>query len=706
MKQYKKYVIPYKSAFILGPIFMIVEVLGEIILPKLMSMIINYGCGQDVTVAAKGPAYIIGIGAAMIGTALLMMMGGVLGAYFAVKASVNFAGDLRRDVFAKVQKFSFANIEKFSTGSLVTRLTNDITNIQNVLSMGLRMLLRAPGMLIGGLIMAFLMNAKLALVFCVVIPVLIIALAFVMKTAFPRFDVMQTKIDGLNSRIQENITNQRVVKSFVRDDFEKETFDRANNELKDKTLRAMKVVILTMPIMTLAMNLTVMAVVWFGGQQILIGDMPVGNLTAFTTYVTQILMSLMMVSMIMIQGSRAMASSHRILEVLDTDIDLNDDNASEKDRLVTSGEIEFKNVCFRYYKKHKKNVLQSINFTAKPGEVIGIIGSTGSGKSSLVQLIPRLYDCDEGEVLVDGVNVKEYSLNHLRDGVAMVLQKNTLFSGSIMENLRWGDEEATDEQVKEAAKAAQADGFVSEFADGYDRELGQGGVNVSGGQKQRLCIARALLKKPKILILDDSTSAVDIFCLPPGLLFVHHGGDGLTFQRVVLGLELVAPQLCGLCHLPGPGQLILSILGTGFGLVAFGFGLLALEIGGNAAFVRIVVTLLELGVLLGQTLHVRKGGIPLGFDILDVAFRPGSPILGTQQLVPLSLGSIGTVLFGLDLGKGFLILLVCCDITALDLCHQLCRGAGLCHGIQQRWRQLFQYLLLARVAVVHQGGHL
>ena len=509
MKQYKKYVIPYKSAFILGPIFMIVEVLGEIILPKLMSMIINYGCGQDVTVAAKGPAYIIGIGAAMIGTALLMMMGGVLGAYFAVKASVNFAGDLRRDVFAKVQKFSFANIEKFSTGSLVTRLTNDITNIQNVLSMGLRMLLRAPGMLIGGLIMAFLMNAKLALVFCVVIPVLIIALAFVMKTAFPRFDVMQTKIDGLNSRIQENITNQRVVKSFVRDDFEKETFDRANNELKDKTLRAMKVVILTMPIMTLAMNLTVMAVVWFGGQQILIGDMPVGNLTAFTTYVTQILMSLMMVSMIMIQGSRAMASSHRILEVLDTDIDLNDDNASEKDRLVTSGEIEFKNVCFRYYKKHKKNVLQSINFTAKPGEVVGIIGSTGSGKSSHVQLIPRLYDCDEGEVLVDGVNVKEYSLNHLRDGVAMVLQKNTLFSGSIMENLRWGDEEATDEQVKEAAKAAQADGFVSEFADGYDRELGQGGVNVSGGQKQRLCIARALLKKPKILILDDSTSAVD-----------------------------------------------------------------------------------------------------------------------------------------------------------------------------------------------------
>jgi len=437
------------------------------------------------------------------------MLGGVLGAYFAVKASVNFAGDLRKDIFAKVQQFSFANIEKFSTGSLVTRLTNDITNMQNVICMGLRMLLRSPGMLIGGLIMAFLMNARLALVFCIVIPVLVIALAFVMKTAFPRFDVMQTKIDGLNARIQENITNQRVVKSFVRDDFEKETFDRASNDLKDKTLRAMKVVILTMPIMTLTMNITVMAVVWFGGQQILVGDMPVGDLTAFTTYVTQILMSLMMMSMIMIQGSRAMASSHRILEVLKTEIDLNDEKSARKDLLVKDGKIEFRHVGFRYYKKHKKNVLQDINFTANAGEVIGIIGSTGSGKSSLVQLIPRLYDCDEGEVLVDGVNVKDYSLKHLRDGVAMVLQKNTLFSGSIMENLRWGDEHASDEEVYEKARAAQADSFVREFEDGYDRELGQGGVNVSGGQKQRLCIARALLKKPKILILDDSTSAVD-----------------------------------------------------------------------------------------------------------------------------------------------------------------------------------------------------
>ena len=508
MDKYKKYVKPYLSAFILGPIFMIVEVLGEVILPKLMSIIINYGCGQG-GYESRGIGFITLIGGAMILTAVFMMAGGVLGAYFAVKASVNFAADLRRDVFKKVQEFSFANIEKFSTGSLVTRLTNDITNMQNVISIGLRMLLRAPGMLIGGLIMAFVMNWRLAIVFCVVIPLLIVAIVLIMRVALPRFNIMQTKIDSLNSRIQENITNQRVVKSFVRDDFEKKTFDTANEDLKDNTLRAMKVVILTIPIMTLAMNITVMAVVWFGGRQIIVGSMPVGDLTAFTTYVTQILMSLMMVSMIFIQGSRAMASSRRILEVLDTKVDLNDEEASMTDKKVEKGEIEFRHVGFRYYKKHKNNVLQDINFVAHPGEVIGIIGSTGSGKSSLVQLIPRLYDCDEGEVLVDGVNVKEYSLEHLRNGVAMVLQKNTLFSGTIMDNLRWGDEHASDEEVRQAAEAAQADLFVRDFNEGYNMELGQGGVNVSGGQKQRLCIARALLKKPKILILDDSTSAVD-----------------------------------------------------------------------------------------------------------------------------------------------------------------------------------------------------
>lgn len=501
---YKKHVMPYLSAFILGPIFMIVEVVGEVLMPKLMSMIINEGIQ-----GGAGNGYVVSKGILMVLLALCMMLGGVLGAYFAVKAAVNFAASLRKDVFTKVQKFSFANIEKFSTGSLVTRLTNDITNMQNVIMMALRMMLRAPGMLIGGLIMAVLMNARLAIILGVVIPLLLVALVIVIRIAFPRFDIMQTRIDKLNSRIQENITNVRVVKSFVRDDFEKETFNEANEELMEKSLSAIKVVIFTMPIMTLAMNITTMAVVWFGGKQIIVGDMPVGDLTAFTTYIIQILMSLMMVAMIMIQGSRALASSKRIKEVLQAEIDLNDDNAGRKDLVVEKGAIEFRDVGFRYYKKHKNNVLKHISFRSEPGETIGIIGSTGSGKSSLVQLIPRLYDADEGQVLVDGVDVRDYSLKHLRDGVAMVLQKNTLFSGTIMDNLRWGDESAADEQVFEMARCAQADAFVKSFTEGYDTELGQGGVNVSGGQKQRLCIARALLKKPKILILDDSTSAVD-----------------------------------------------------------------------------------------------------------------------------------------------------------------------------------------------------
>ncbi len=501
---YKKHVMPYLSAFILGPIFMIVEVVGEVLMPKLMSMIINEGIQ-----GGAGNGYVVSKGILMVLLALCMMLGGVLGAYFAVKAAVNFAASLRKDVFTKVQKFSFANIEKFSTGSLVTRLTNDITNMQNVIMMALRMMLRAPGMLIGGLIMAVLMNARLAIILGVVIPLLLVALVIVIRIAFPRFDIMQTRIDKLNSRIQENITNVRVVKSFVRDDFEKETFNEANEELMEKSLSAIKVVIFTMPIMTLAMNITTMAVVWFGGKQIIVGDMPVGDLTAFTTYIIQILMSLMMVAMIMIQGSRALASSKRIKEVLQAEIDLNDDNAGRKDLVVEKGAIEFRDVGFRYYKKHKNNVLKHISFRAEPGETIGIIGSTGSGKSSLVQLIPRLYDADEGQVLVDGVDVRDYSLKHLRDGVAMVLQKNTLIYGTIMDNLRWGDESAADEQVFEMARCAQADAFVKSFTEGYDTELGQGGVNVSGGQKQRLCIARALLKEPKILILDDSTSAVD-----------------------------------------------------------------------------------------------------------------------------------------------------------------------------------------------------
>lgn len=503
MKRYGKYIKPYLSAFIIGPCLMITEVLGEIMLPKLMSLIINNG------VANRDSGYIISMGIAMIGIALLMAVSGIGGAYFSAKASICFTSDLRKDLFAKVQQFSFKNIDDYSTGSLVTRLTNDVQQVQQVLMMGLRLALRAPGMFIGALIMAFLMNAELAVIILVVIPVLTVVIALILKTAYPRFTVMQTKIDKLNSGIQEALTNVRVIKSFVREDFEKDKFRKANENLQKSSLDAMKIVIMTMPVMMLAMNITTLAVVWYGGNIIIAGRMQVGDLTAFTTYIVQILMSLMMLSMVFLQSSRAMASVKRIGEVMDTEIDLTDEDAAQKDLKVTKGRVEFKDVGFSYHKDSGEQVLEHISFTAEPGQIIGIIGSTGSGKTSLVQLIPRLYDATCGEVLVDGVNVRDYSLRHLREGVGMVLQKNVLFSGTIEENLRWGNEEASMEELRQIADAAQADSFVTSFPDGYETDMGQGGVNVSGGQKQRLCIARALLKKPKILILDDSTSAVD-----------------------------------------------------------------------------------------------------------------------------------------------------------------------------------------------------
>lgn len=501
-KRYKSYILPYKSAFILGPLMMVTEVLGEILLPKFMSMIINHG------VAQKDGGYILKMGLVMAITSFLMAAGGILGAYFAAKASISFTSDLRRDLFARVQQFSFKNIDTFSTGSLVTRLTNDIQQVQNLVMMGLRMMLRAPGMFLGALVMAFWMNAELAAVILVVIPLLTAAIVWILRTAYPRFTAMQKALDTLNSGIQEVLTNVRVVKSFVREDYEEKRFAGTNRELKEAGLRALKIVIATMPVMMFAMNVTTLAVVWFGGNLIIGGRMAVGDLTAFTTYIVQILMSLMMLSMVFLQSSRAMASIRRIDEVLDEPIDLSDENASQKDRKVEKGRVEFKDVSFSY-REGGEPVLSHISLTAEPGETIGILGATGSGKTSLVQLIPRLYDVTEGSVRVDGIDVREYSLKNLRDGVGMVLQKNVLFSGTIEENLRWGDETATEEEVRRAAVYAQADSFVNSFAEGYKTEMGQGGVNVSGGQKQRLCIARALLKKPKILILDDSTSAVD-----------------------------------------------------------------------------------------------------------------------------------------------------------------------------------------------------
>ena len=505
LKRYKKYITPYLSAFVIGPLMMLTEVAGEVMLPKFMSMIINNG------VASRNVAYIGKMGTLMVLTVLFMAVGGILGAYFSAKASISFTSDMRNDLFRKVQQFSFENIDDYSTGSLVTRLTNDVQQVQNVLMMGLRMALRAPGMFLGALIMAFMMNRQLAVIILIVIPLLLAAIILILKTAFPRFGEMQRRLDRLNSGIQESLTNVRVVKSFVREDHEIEKFSKLNDDLKESSLRALRIVIATMPVMMFAMNVTTLAVVWYGGNIIIAGKMPVGDLTAFTTYIVQILMSLMMLSMVFLQSSRASASMKRINEIFDTEIGLNDDHAKNKDKKVTEGCVEFKNVSFGYGGENgrKDLVLEGISFTAEPGQTIGIIGSTGSGKTSLVQLIPRLYDVTGGEVLVDGVNVKEYSLKHLREGVGMVLQKNILFSGTIEENLQWGNEDAPMEDVIRFSESAQADPFVKTFKNGYDTEMGQGGVNVSGGQKQRLCIARALLKRPKILILDDSTSAVD-----------------------------------------------------------------------------------------------------------------------------------------------------------------------------------------------------
>ena len=504
MKHWWRYIKPYKAWFILGPLCMIVEVVGEVLMPMLLARVFNAGNTGSLTVG-----FSIGTAGLMILIALIMMAGGIGGCYFSSKASIAFAGDIRNDLYRKIQSFSFGNIDRFSTGSLVTRVTNDVTQMQNFVAMLMRMALRAPGMMIGGLIMAIRLRPSLATVFLISIPVLLVFVGGNILTAFPRFKNVQARVDGLNSTVQENITNVRVVKSFVREQDENNKFHKANGDLKNAQLRAMRIVIQMQPVTTLIMYITVIAVAWQGHKLVLGGEMAVGDLSAFVNYVIQILSSLIMVTFLFMMSSRAMASAKRIREVLEEEPDLNDETAAQKELTVKEGRVEFRNVSFRYYKHSEDSVLDDISLTIEPGSVVGIIGSTGCGKSTLVSMIPRLYDPDQGEILVDGVNVKDYSLYNLREGVGMVLQKNVLFSGTIAENLRWGDEDATDDQMIAAASASQADKFVSTFTDGYDTELDKGGNNLSGGQKQRLCIARALLKKPKILILDDSTSAVD-----------------------------------------------------------------------------------------------------------------------------------------------------------------------------------------------------
>jgi ATP-binding cassette subfamily B protein len=513
MKKWMKYVKPYLLYFILGPLCMIVEVIGEVLMPLYLAEVINGMIPDPVTgVVPLTVGGSMTVMVKMILTALMMMIGGVGGAYFGAKASVNFAADLRADLFRKVQSYSFANIDKFSTGSLVTRLTNDVSQLQNFVNMMLRMMLRAPGMLIGGILMAIKLSPNLSVVMAVTLPLLLISIAFLISLGMPRFTKMQTKIDKLNSTVQENITNVRVVKSFVREDFETEKFADANGGLKKAGISAMKVMIFMQPVQTFFMYVTTVLVIWFGSRLVLnpatVG-FGVGELSSFINYVSQILMSLMMVTMMLMFSSRALASGKRVLEVLDEKIDITDSESADEGRLVKNGTIEFKNVTYRYHKHSEEPVLDNINLTIPSGSTVGIIGSTGCGKTTLVSLIPRLYDTDEGEVLIDGVNVRDYTLYNLRESVGMVLQKNVLFSGTIAENLRWGNENATDGEMMSAAEHAQADKFVKTFSDGYETELVEGGVNVSGGQKQRLCIARALLKNPKIIILDDSTSAVD-----------------------------------------------------------------------------------------------------------------------------------------------------------------------------------------------------
>lgn len=502
IKHLKPYLAKYRLPSILAPITVIAEVLLEIQIPFLMAKIVDQG------ITTRDLSYVFQIGAIMVLVALCSLLFGVLSGRFAAKGAMGFGSEIRKAVFDKIQEFSFANIDRFSTPSLVTRLTTDITNTQMAYMMVIRVLVRAPVMLVSATIMAAAINGDLVRVFLIVIPILAVALATMSTLAFPRFNAMLKKYDGLNAQVQENLIAIRVVKAFVRARYEKKKFAEANDGLMRASLAAEKIIILGMPIMMLTMYATIIAILWFGGNMIIGGTLLTGELISFISYVTQILMSLMMIAQVFIMIVLSRSSVARIVEVLEEPISITDETASLS-LTAEDGSIEYRNVSFKYQEDAAENILTGINFSIASGETVGIIGGTGSAKTTLVQLIPRLYDVTDGQVLVGGHDVRDYTLDHLRSVVAMVLQKNVLFSGTIRDNLKWGDENATDEEVIAAAKAACAHDFIMSFPEGYDTYLGQGGVNVSGGQKQRLCIARALLKKPKIIILDDSTSAVD-----------------------------------------------------------------------------------------------------------------------------------------------------------------------------------------------------
>lgn len=505
LKKLSKYLKGLWYLCVVSAIGMIVEAICELALPSIANAVY-----EKVSATTAGDSdikmYVIKIGIAMFAMAIVGLLGGLSTMKASSVVSQKFSYRLRKDVYKKISDFSFKNIDKFSTSSLTTRMTNDITMLQNTLMMSLRILVRAPALLIVSATFAFSINAKLSMILLVMLPIIIILVAVILKFGFPMFQKMQKKIDNVNRVVQENLIGIRVVKAFVREDREKEKFHKSSDELAKQGAKAAGLIVTAMPMMMLMMNIVIVYIYYKGSHDAAAGKMAVGEISVLASYIVQVLMNILMVSMLLLQLTRAKACGDRVVEILDTEIDITDpENPYYPEN--PKGKVEFKNVDFGYHDNDK--ILENINFTAEPASIVGIIGSTGCGKSSLVNLIPRLYDVTNGEVLVDDVNVKDYDIKALRDTVGVVLQKNVLFSGTIKENIRWGKPDATDEEIISACKAAQAHDFIMRQPKGYETDLSQGGLNLSGGQKQRLCIARAMIKQPKILILDDSTSAVD-----------------------------------------------------------------------------------------------------------------------------------------------------------------------------------------------------